>query len=153
MNQEQCQFDPKVVLNKPLMIHLATTCEEGPRSSPLWFLYEDSKIWLFGIQNDSFIKRLQGESRCALSTVDFDLENGVLLHVGIRGVATLQSVDQNRLERFVSKYLGANTKSWNDWFVQNIVAPLDVMVAIETQSIVAKDVSFFKTGPNLASRM
>ncbi len=81
------------------------------------------------------------------------LQKGVLLHVGIRGVATSQSVDQDRLERFVGKYLGANTKSWNDWFVQNIVAPLDVMVVIETQSIVAKDVSFFKTGPNLASKM
>lgn len=153
MKQEQFQFDPKVVLDKPLILHLATTCEEGPRSSPLWFLYEENKIWLFGIHNDSFIKRLQDEPRCALSTVDFNLEKGVLLHVGIRGVATLHSVDQNRLERFVSKYLGANTKSWNDWFMQNIVQPLDVMVAIEMQSIVAKDVSFFKTGPNLASKI
>lgn len=153
MNQEQHQFDPKIVLNEPLMIHLATTCEEGPRSSPLWFLYEGDKIWLFGTQNDSFIKRLEEESRCALSVVDFDLEKGVLLHVGIRGIAKSQSVDPNRLDRFVSKYLGANTKSWNDWFVKNIVVPLDVMIGVEIQSIVAKDVSFFKTGPDLASKI
>ena len=132
---------------------LAKRVQEVPLFGSFWFVYEENKIWLFGTLNDSFIRRLEDESRCSLSTVDFDLEKGVLLHVGIRGIATLQSVDQNRLERFVGKYLGANTKSWNDWFVQNIVAPLDVMVVIETQSIVAKDVSFFKTGPNLASKM
>lgn len=30
MKQDQFQFDPKVVLDKPLMLHLATTCEEAP---------------------------------------------------------------------------------------------------------------------------
>ncbi len=50
---------------------------------------EDHKIWLFGIHSDSFVRRLQDESKYAFSIVDFDLEKGVLLHVGIRGVATL----------------------------------------------------------------
>jgi general stress protein 26 len=146
MQQEQCQFEPEIVLSQPLMIHLATACEQGPRSSPLWFLHEEGKIWLFGLQSDSFIKRLHKEPKCALSIVDFDSKRGILLHVGVRGIAKLQSVDPLRLKRFVGKYLGEDSQSWNEWFVKNIVDPLDVMVVVNIESIVAKDLSFFKTG-------
>jgi general stress protein 26 len=145
-------FDEEKALQKPLMLHLATICDEGPRSSPLWFLYENKKIWLFGTANDSFIKRLKAEPKCALTVVDFDLNAGVLLHVGIRGFANLHKVDQKRLNRFVAKYIGEDTQSWNKWFIENIVKPLDVMIEVDSHSVVAKDVSFFKTGPNLASK-
>ena len=70
--------------------------------------------------------------------------------MGIRGTATAMNVDKERLKRFVSKYLGEDTNNWNSWFVDHIVNPLDVMVQIIPKSIVAKDVSFFKTGPELA---
>ena len=53
--------------------------------------------------------------------------------------------------RFVSKYLGNDKQNWNAWFVANVVDPLDVMIKITPQLIVAKNVSFFKTGPDLAS--
>lgn len=98
-------FNIEKVLEKPLMLHLATICKEGPRCSPLWFLYEDKKIWLFGTSKDSFIKRLEIEPKCALTVVDFDCNKGILLHVGIRGLANLHKVDQNRLHHFVLKYL------------------------------------------------
>ena len=146
----QEDFDIQQVLDKPLIAHLATICGEGPRSSPLWFLYEDQKIWLFGTEKDSFIKRLQNDPRAALSVVDFDLDSGILLHVGIRGMVYLHKVSPERLRSFVGKYLGYETEAWNKWFIKNIVAPLTVMVEVKPNTIVAKDVSFFKTGPDLA---
>ena len=39
-----------------------------------------------------------------------------------------------RLECFVGKYLGDDKASWNVWFVQNIVDPLDVMIEVEIDS-------------------
>lgn len=92
--------------------------------------------------------RIKKDARIAVGIVDFDLQKGILKHVGIRGTAKTGAIDQNRLRRFVSKYLGENS---NSWFVDHIVNPLDVMVEITPKSIVTKDVSFFKTGPHLAT--
>jgi len=139
---DRLDFDPIRVLSRPLMAHLASVCDEGPRDSPLWFLYEEKRIWLFGTERDSFIRRLQNEPRCALSIVDFDLEGGLLLHVGIRGRAVLSSVDKGRLDRFVRKYLG-DPLGWSSRFVKEIVEPIDAMVCVEPLSVVAKDVSVF----------
>ncbi|MFZ0566001.1 MAG: pyridoxamine 5'-phosphate oxidase family protein [Chlamydiales bacterium] len=143
-------FDINTVLRKPLMAHLSTTENGEPRDSPVWFIWEEECIWIFGTSKDSFVKRLKKEPRCALGVVDFDLDKGVLRHVGIRGTSQVGKVDRNRLYRFVSKYLGKDKEKWNAWFVKNVVDPLDVMVQITPKSIVAKDVSFFKTGPELA---
>jgi hypothetical protein len=143
-------FDPQIVLGQPLMIHLASSSNEGPRSSPLWFLYEEERVWLFGLAGDSFVQRLKKEPRCALSVVDFGLDMGKLLHVGLRGKAILHQVCPKRLERFVGKYLGKDKTMWNEWFVKQVVQPLDVMIEVQIDSIVAKNVSFFKTGPNLS---
>ena len=146
----QKDFEIDTVLNKPLMAHLSTTDRGDPRDSPVWFVWEDSCLWIFGTSEDSFINRLRQEPRCAVGVVDFDLDVGVLKHVGIRGTAQLGDIDTERLKRFVSKYLGEDSRQWNEWFVANIVDPLDVMVQITPRSIVTKDVSLFKTGPDLA---
>ncbi|MBS0604352.1 MAG: pyridoxamine 5'-phosphate oxidase family protein [Verrucomicrobia bacterium] len=144
-------FEIEKVLSRPLMAHLSTTSMGEPRDSPVWFIWEDSFLWIFGTDNDSFIKRLKKEPRCAVGVVDFDLEKGILLHVGIRGSAQLHSVDPERLRRFLSKYLGNDQDAWNPWFVKNIASPLNRMVQITPQSAVARDVSFFKSGPGKAS--
>jgi hypothetical protein len=147
----QKDFEIDEVLRKPLMAHLATVEKEAPRDSPVWFLWEDPCLWIFGTSKDSFVKRLNGAPKCAVGIVEYDLENGILKHVGIRGRASLSSCDKDRLMRFVAKYLGEDKLNWNPWFIANIVDPLDVMIKIVPESIVAKDVSFFKTGPDLAS--
>ncbi len=144
-------FDIDLVLTKSLMAHLSTVDKGEPRDSPVWFIWEESCLWIFGTEKDSFIKRIKQEARVAVGMVDFDLQKGVLMHVGIRGRAQIGKVSPERLFRFISKYLGDDSKSWNPWFMTNIVNPLNVMVQIVPKSIVAKDVSFFKTGPNLAS--
>lgn len=147
----QKDFEIEDVLCKPLMAHLATVDDGTPRDSPVWFLWEDSSLWIFGTSADSFVKRLQAEPKCAAGIVEYNLEKGILKHVGIRGAASFASCDKERLMRFVAKYLGENRQDWNSWFIENIVDPLNVMIKITPHSIVAKNVSFFKTGPDLAS--
>lgn len=147
----QKDFEIEDVLRKPLMAHLSTVEDGAPRDSPVWFLWEDSCLWIFGTSKDSFVKRLRTEPKCAVGIVEYDLENGILKHVGFRGKAFLKRCNKDRLMRFVAKYLGEDKLNWNPWFIANIVDPLDTMVKITPQSIVAKNVSFFKTGPNLAS--
>lgn len=147
----QKDFEMEVVLKKPLMAHLSTTENEEPRDSPVWFVWESECIWIFGTEKDSFINRLKKKPACAIGVVDFDLQKGILRHVGVRGNAQLRELDLDRLRRFVTKYLGKDQSQWNKWFIENIVNPLDKMVQIIPESIVTKDVSFFKTGPNLVS--
>ncbi len=146
----QKDFEIEEVLYKPLMAHLATVENGVPRDSPVWFLWEDACLWIFGTSKDSFVRRLCNEPKCAVGIVEYNLEKGILKHVGIRGVASVTSCDKDRLTRFVAKYLGEDKQAWNPWFIANIVDPLDIMVKIVPETIVAKNVSFFKTGPNLA---
>lgn len=147
----QKDFEIEDVLCKPLMAHLATVDDGAPRDSPVWFLWEDSSLWIFGTSADSFVKRLRAEPKCAAGIVEYDLGKGVLKHVGIRGTASISSCDKGRLMRFVAKYLGEDKQNHNPWFIENVVDPLDAMIRIIPESIVAKNVSFFKTGPDLAS--
>jgi hypothetical protein len=77
-------FDLDKFLARPLFAHLATGSLEGPRESPVWFLWEDGAIWLIGTSSDGFPKRIANEARCALGFVDFDLGQGFLQHVGMR---------------------------------------------------------------------
>lgn len=148
----QKDFEIDTVLCKPLMAHLSTVSGKEPRESPVWFIWEQSSMWIFGTEGDSFIKRLRNEPKCAVSVVEFDLNHGILKHVGIRGISKIHPIDQDRLSRFVSKYLGDDKDKWNKWFVEHIVDPLNAMVQIIPTSIVAKNVSFFKTGPYLADK-
>lgn len=148
----QTDFDVDEVLRRPLMAYIATSSPDGPRDSPVWFLWEDKALWVIGTKVDSFVRRLEAEPRCAVSVVDFDVDQGVLRHVGIRGVAKIESIDQGRLGRLLSRYLGYDRTAWNAWFVRNVVDPLDVMIRIAPATVVAKELSYFKTGPNYASR-
>lgn len=144
------EFDPVDLLAKPLLAYLATGSPEGPRSSPVWFLWENSALWLIGNEEDSFPKRLRAEPRCAVSIVDFDVARGILRHVGIRGRAEILALDHARLHRLLARYLGPDPDKWNPWFKINIVAPLDLMIRIVPERTVARDMSYFRTGPDLA---
>ncbi len=148
--EDRRDFDPAEVLDRPEMAFLASAAPEGPRSSPLWFLWEDGRMWLIGERDDSFVRRLAAEPRCALTVVRFDAAAGVLRHVGLRGRAEIGPMDPARLDRLLARYLGPDRAAWNPWFCANVAAPLDVMIAVTPQSLVAKDVSFFRTGPALA---
>lgn len=143
-------FELDEVLAKPLMAHLATASPGGPRDSPVWFLWEDGAIWLIGSHADSFPARLRSEPRCAVNIVEFDAGRGILRHVGIRGRAEIMNLDRSRLDRLLLRYLGPDKSEWNAWFVETIVEPLDLMIRLAPESIIARDMSYFRTGPHLA---
>jgi hypothetical protein len=75
--------------------------------------------------------------------VDFDLPMGTLRHVGIRGVASIEPLDPERLYRLLKRYLGADRAAWNPEFRAVVIEGLDLMVRIRPQSIVARDQSYF----------
>lgn len=147
MNVKEKDFDPEMLLEKPLMAHLSSYCAEGPRDSPIWFLWQEERLWLFGNEDDSFTSRLAVDPRCAVGIVDFHLEQGVLLHLGIRGRAVIHTVNLEKRNAFVSKYLG-DEDSWNPWFTKHIVNTISLMIEIIPETLVARDVSFFKETPN-----
>lgn len=147
----EMDFNPIELLAKPLMAHLATGSPDGPRDSPVWFLWEEGAIWLIGSNEDSFPARLRTEPRCAIGIVEFDVARGILRHVGMRGHAEILNLDRAQLHRLLERYLGPEPRHWNEWFKTHIVEPLDLMIRITPTSIVARDMSYFKTGPDLAS--
>lgn len=144
-------FDPAELFAKPLMAYLATASPDGPRSSPVWFLWDEEAIWLIGNEEDSFPKRLRADPRCAVSVVDFDVERGILRHVGVRGRAQILPLDQTRLHRLLARYLGPDPQAWNDWFKANVVDGLELLIRITPETAIAKDMSYFKTAPHFAS--
>lgn len=140
---KNCGFDINEVLTKPLFAHLATASPDGPRESPVWFLWEDGYLWFIGNSRDSFPKRIQADGRCAVGIVDFDLKRGLLKHVGFRGFAVVEKLDRERLERFLNRYIGTPPE-WNKQFKANIIDRLDLMIKFTPTSIVARDQSYFK---------
>ncbi|WP_394844162.1 pyridoxamine 5'-phosphate oxidase family protein [Pendulispora brunnea] len=138
-------FDVDAVLKRPLMAHLATASTAGACDSPVWFLWEEGAIWLVGTSNDSFPKRLRANPKCAIGVVDFDLERGVLLHVGMRGCAEVLPIDRNRLHRLLRRYLGNDPRGWGETFRTTVIEPLDLMVRFVPETVVARDQSYFKS--------
>jgi hypothetical protein len=90
--------DREDFLSRVLFAHLASASEEGPRESPVWFLWEDGAVWIIGsLRYDSFPRRIEREPRCAIGIVDFDRERGLVHHVGMRGRPPLRAYDEPKL--------------------------------------------------------
>ena len=143
-------FDIDEFLQRPLIAHLATASEGGPRESPVWYLWEDAALWLIGSSRDSFPRRIQGDGRCAIGIVDFDMHSGVLRHVGMRGAAEVVPLNQPRLHRLLCRYLGDAESDWEPTFRSAVIDSLDLMVRFTPASIVARDQSYFlRTGPRV----
>ena len=77
--------------------------------------------------------------------MDFNLPAGRLVHVGMRGVATVVELDRPRLHRLLSRYLGDDEGMWNEDFRTVVIDRLDLMVRFDPTSIVARDQSYFST--------
>ena len=143
-------FDIETFLRKPLFAHLATASDDGPRESPVWFLWEAGELWLVGNERDSFPERIRAEPRCAVGIVEFELEKGLLRHVGIRGTGNVEALDRARLHRLLSRYLGENESSWNARFKATVIDRLNLMVRISPTSVVVRDQSYFASSPSSA---
>jgi hypothetical protein len=144
LKQTGTPFDLDEFLRRPLFAHLATSSEFGPRESPVWFLWEDEAIWLIGNSHDRFPKRIEADPRCAIGIVDFDLRRGLLQHVGMRGTAVAVPLDDDRLYRLLRRYLGDDRSAWDQWFKEQVIDGLDLMVRFVPGTVVANDQSYFK---------
>jgi nitroimidazol reductase NimA-like FMN-containing flavoprotein (pyridoxamine 5'-phosphate oxidase superfamily) len=132
-------------LSRPLFAHLATTSDNGPRESPVWFLWEQNAIWILGSRRtDSFPARIERDPRCAIGIVDFDLTTGLVQHVGFRGRATVQGLDTEREKRLLGRYLGSDEERWDTRFRESLGDPETVFVRLEPETAVARDVSYLR---------
>lgn len=146
-------FEPAELLSLPLMANLATVTEDGaPRNAPMWYLWEDDALWLLGDRQSSSVQRLASDARCAVEIVKFDNKGGVLLHLGLRGEATVESMRPELFRRLLAKYLG-DEAAWNAWFIETIARIEDEdgrLIKLVPESMFTNNVSYFRTGPELA---
>ena len=130
------------LLSRPLFAHLATASDEGPRESPVWFLWEGGALWIIGNRvTDSFPSRVTREPRCAVGIVDFDVETGLVRHVGFRGSARLEAHDSERMRRLLGRYMGAEAR-WDPRFVEILDDEDYVFVRFEPETAVVRDQSY-----------
>jgi nitroimidazol reductase NimA-like FMN-containing flavoprotein (pyridoxamine 5'-phosphate oxidase superfamily) len=130
-------------LSRPLFAHLATVSEEGPRESPVWFLWEEGALWILGSRKtDSFPARLERDQRCAIGIVDFDLTRGLVQHVGVRGRASIEALDKAREKRLLARYLGTDESRWDERFRKSLGDPETIFIRLEPETAVARDVSY-----------
>lgn len=146
-------FDPQDVLTRPVMANLATIDADGPRNSPVWFIWEDGALWMLGHRDGSSVRRLQADARCAVEIVHLDVEAGVLLHLGFRGKAQVLPMEPARFRRLLARYLGPDPQRWNPWFIQEVAAiddPEGRWIRLVPETTFTNNVSYFRSGPNLA---
>lgn len=130
------------LLQRPLFAHLSTVHEDGPRESPVWFLWEERELWILGnTQTDSFPARIENEPRCALGIVDFNPATGLVQHAGIRGGGTLLAHDCERVSRLFYKYMGA-PEHWDSRFTNVLGDPAWILIRISPETVVVRDQSY-----------
>lgn len=132
----------KEILSRPLFAHLATHSEEGPRESPVWFLWEAGALWIIGNRlTDSFPKRIDAEPRCAIGIVDYDESTGLVQHVGFRGRASLEPHDADRMKRLLSRYMG-EIERWDSRFTEILDDTDYIFIRFEPHTAVVRDQSY-----------
>lgn len=139
-------------LRRPLFAYLGTASPDGPRVSPVWFLWEGHRMWFIGNRRtDTFPLRIEAEPRCAVAIVDFDRHAGRVQHVGLRGRATIEPWDPDRAIRLFRRYLGENQALWDrERFVEPLHDPENLFVGFAPESTLARDQSY-AASPELAS--
>ncbi|MBF9034135.1 pyridoxamine 5'-phosphate oxidase [Rhodobacterales bacterium HKCCE2091] len=146
-------FDPAAVLALPLMANLATMSPDGPRNAPVWFAWEDDTLWMLGGASGSSVRRIAADPRVAVEIVHYDNAGGVLAHLGFRGRAEIVPMDPDRFRRLLARYLDPDPARWNPWFVENVARiddPAGRMIRLAPETTFTNNVSFFRTGPELA---
>ena len=139
--------DVEEFLSRPLFAHLATTSKDGPRESPVWFLWENGAMWILASRStDSFPARLERDPRCAIGIVDFNPATGLVQHVGFRGRATVERLDKERERRLLARYLGSDETRWDARFRESLGHRDSVFVRFAPETAVARDVSYLPTG-------
>lgn len=129
-------------LARPLFAWLAQRSGDGPRLSPLWFLWEDDAVWhIAQLDGRSYPERVRAYPRTAVGVVDFDASTGSVEHVGIRGTATLVPYDEPRAGRLLETYLGADRATWPERF-RDLDPDAYRLIRVDPDTVVARDQSY-----------
>lgn len=133
-------------LDRPLFAHISTVSVEGaPRDTPVWFLWEDGYLWVIANTDQRTVhERIEHDPRVGIGIVDFDVETGLVEHVGIRGKAAVVSHDPDRAERLLQRYLGPEKETWD---AERFGDPQEwsdamVLLRIDPETVVARDQSY-----------
>ena len=134
-------------LSRPLFAHLSTNSESGPRVSPVWFLWREGVIWILGnSRENSFQHRIAEDPRCAVGIVHFDIEEGMVQHVGFRGSAKIEPFDEKTARQLFSKYLGKREERWDTRFKETLVDPEAFLIRFTPETAVVRDQSYPPAG-------
>ena len=148
-------FDPEDVLRLPLVANLATSDAVGaPRNAPVWFHWEAGALFMLADESSSSLRRIEHDPRVAVEIVDYDNGRGVMRHIGLRGRASVEMMDEALFRRLLSRYLGNDESLWNPWFIENVAQvsdPSGRLLRLVPESLFTNDVSFFRTGPQMAT--
>lgn len=128
-------------LEQPLFCFLSTVSLDGhPRTSPLWFLWEDEQIWIIGDTEKTYTKRIEHHPQTSIAVVDFDVYSGLVHHVRMRGHAGIVPLEGDHVYRLLRRYLGDDGDEWDSGFVD-----LDPerwrFIRFEPETVVARDQS------------
>ncbi len=108
----RAKFELEEFLRRPLVAHLATTCDQGARDNPVWFLWEDQCIWIVAEPRvNTFQTRIARNPLVAVGLVDFEPIQGTMQHVSIRGRAEIVPWDEARGNRLFLRYFSI-LKGW-----------------------------------------
>lgn len=147
------EFDPELVFSRPLIAMLATVTDAGePRNAPVWFAWEEGALWMLSHAGSSSARRLAANPNAAVEIVDYDNAAGILRHLGLRGRASVEPMDSALFRRLLNRYLGPEDQQ-NTWFIDNVARvndPEGRLIRLAPDTIFTNDVSYFRTGPNLA---
>jgi nitroimidazol reductase NimA-like FMN-containing flavoprotein (pyridoxamine 5'-phosphate oxidase superfamily) len=148
-------FDPEEVLRLPLVAFLASCEADGaPRNAPMWYHWEGGALFLLSEDGASSLRRIGHDPRVAVEIVDYDNGRGIMRHLGLRGRASVLPMDEGIFRRLLGRYLGPDESSWNPWFIETVARvsdPSGRLIRLVPDSMFTNDVSFFRSGPALAS--
>jgi hypothetical protein len=137
-------FELDEFLSRPLYAHLAHNSDQGPRESPVWFLWDGQAIWIIG--GTSFPPNLKRDPRCALGIVDWNPATGLSQHVGFRGRAEVLPFDPEMARRIFRRYFGPDESDWDRQFDDVFTGELGLeLVRIVPETVVIRDQSYKPT--------
>lgn len=130
------------VLAKPLFCFLGMVSAAGdPRVSPLWYLWEDEAIWIIADSERTYTTRVERHPTTAVAIVDFEVETGRVVHIGMRGEAEVTPLDRDRVHRLLRRYLGPDESAWDPGF-HDLSEDRWRFIRFRPATVVARDQSY-----------
>ena len=124
------------------------TPQRGRGSRRCGICGKNGAAWILGDSaTDTFPARIDREPACALGVVDFDPARGLVQHVGIRGIGSVEPFDRALAERLLANYLGSDATEWDRRFADYLDEPTGtaLLIRVDPETVVARDQSYAPT--------